>query len=116
MNVESERRIGEDGRPLVAHPVIEPLAGEIGLGLGFELERDRQAPVGRRDGQTARAAVGGRLARRSGRGRADDQNDQADEDFLIGLHGIPPELRLGGHSRQFYLTPREGVKPAFSHF
>ena len=64
--VEPERRIGQDRRPLVGHAVVEPLAGEVGLGLGLERERDDEAAVGRSDGQRRGALARARVAGHSG--------------------------------------------------
>ena len=53
--IQSERRIGQDRRALVGHPIVEPLAREIRLRLGRQRDRNGQAPVRRRDGHRPRS-------------------------------------------------------------
>ncbi len=102
VKVEPERRIGQDRRSFISDAVIEPLAGEIGLGLGRDRQGDGQAAVRRRDAH--RGARGAVLGRGAGPGQ-DEQGEQGGQ-AVSRSHGVPPFGWRGEHAPGFYFSWR----------
>ncbi len=114
--IQSERRIGQDRRALIRHPIVEPLAREIRLRLGRQRDRYGQAAVRRRDGHLLRTHP--RVLRRSASPAYQrcDHQDKTESQSLFSVHGRPPFfLGSGDLSRRLYLPVRTNATERFPY-
>ena len=95
IKIESQGRVLQDSQAFVDDPVISSLAGQIGLGIGFQRQGHDQASVGRGHGQGL-----GRFENVRSNGQKDENEKSLRKGRAKGFHG--PGLPTGS---LFYLKP-----------